>query len=491
MQGSTCLSLWVENIGKPPPSRFPDSWFVFGKQSPGLIMLSHIRLCSLFKLNCTFNMCACAKIMKALRTSRRCLRTAAEKAELPPEPMKYLGSSAHNMHLADLALLQSLKVLVCDNMSQLKHWQHALRLYYHPLSCLPVIDCHSELLILSILKSCPKSTCKRSGLSLLHPSIFNRPNPSLLLPLIFQAETDRSQGTQLWSTTVIPPAPLHLDVGALHRVEVAFKNGGWNRWKLNATSIGEFAPVRTVILREIQRLKSKKLHQQLSKKGPRVRNLTTLRWYCMHKITSSLIQIWLAVLRAVHLTISIHGHSAAKSEDLGLKTTFIFQSPSSGMLARQPCRYSIIEIFILPCPQIGVCQWDSIRFFSISLQWYVLLQISRKLSTKSHTARPPWQGIAARSGSLTTRAVFEESDFMACCIAILEMRKEIANSSETCPLRIAWNEIHNLVMFPATLSNIPDYTLAFPQRACNEDLLELFPFANRQLIWFHTLFYSG
>lgn len=130
-------------------------------------------------------------------------------------------------------------------------------------------------------------------------------------------------------------------------------------------------------------------------------------------------------------------------------------------------------------------------FFSISLQWYVLLQISRKLSTKSHTARPPWQGIAARPGSLTTRAVFEESDFMACCIAILEMRKEIANSSETCPLRIAWNEIHNLVMFPATLSNIPDYTLAFPQRACNEDLLELFPFANRQLIWFHTLFYSG
>ena len=104
MQGSTCLSLWVENIGKPPPSRFPDSWFVFGKQSPGLIMLSHIRLCSLFKLNCTFNMCACAKIMKALRTSRRCLRTAAEKAELPPEPMKYLGSSAHNMHLALLSI---------------------------------------------------------------------------------------------------------------------------------------------------------------------------------------------------------------------------------------------------------------------------------------------------------------------------------------------------------------------------------------------------
>ncbi len=101
--------------------------------------------------------------------------------------------------------------------------------------------------------------------------------------------------------------------------------------------------------------------------------------------------------------------------------SFIFQSASSGMLAHQTLpnidSFNNLSIF-LPCPQLPFA--SETASFCIYLITVICtgcrLQISRKLSTKSHTARPPWQGIAARSGSLTT---------VARCIVVVEMHKEI------------------------------------------------------------------
>ena len=180
---------------EPPPSRFPDSRFVFGKQSPGLTTLSacHYPILQSIQIKydsiCTLNMCTYANIMKALRMSRFWIIITAvfdahylvRQVAVVSVPLRRKQSFRRlNQWSTSEAPLTTctrhcLKVLVCDNMSQLKRSQHAL---LSPIERSPsnrqsrvlshLLGCGSELPILSHVPKAPASkvACHFS----IHPS---------------------------------------------------------------------------------------------------------------------------------------------------------------------------------------------------------------------------------------------------------------------------------------------------------------------------------